>query len=731
MSSFPGMVYHYEVEVLDLLKKTGEYLPPKAQATIERAYDFAAKAHNSQVRLSGEPYIQHPLHTAYTLALLQQDAECITAAVLHDVSEDCGVPIADIEKQFGPQVAKLVDGVTKISRISWPALETTRKSAEDGLAQAENLRKMLLAMAEDVRVVLIKLADRLHNMRTLAVLPAEKRMRISRQTLEIYAPLANRLGIWDIRSQLEDLAFMHLEPEKYREVSHMVAGRSAASEKYFEQVFEILKTEMAKAGVEAEISGRPKHIYSIYKKMERYNAEGKPIAQIYDLMAVRIIVHEVQDCYSALGVVHGLWTPISGQFDDYIAAPKESMYQSLHTTVVGPEARPLEVQIRTHEMHHISEYGIAAHWRYKEGVKQDPKYDQKLAWLRQLLNWHKEVAGAEEFVDLIKTDVFRDQVYVFTPKGEIKDLPVGSTPLDFAYRIHTDLGQKCIGAKVNGRLVPLNYKLITGDAVEIVSSKNAKGPSLDWLNPHLGYARTSHAREKIRQWFRKQERTENIERGRGVLEKELKHLGIKPVGDDEIARLFKYERSDDFLAALGSGDITTHQIAVKLIPEEPAPMKIVEASQVVPSGFTGVEVMGVGDLLTHLARCCGPVPGDEIIGFITRTKGVTVHRKDCANVINVWEKERLIKVNWGRARQKAYPVSVRIEAWDRVGLLRDISTLVSGEKSNIVSVNLSQPDNSSVHIALIFETTGMEQLSRILTKLETIPGILNVARDSN
>ena len=718
------------MEVLDLLKKTGEYLPSAAQATIERAYDFAAGAHNGQLRLSGELYIQHPLQTAYTLALLQQDAECITAALLHDVSEDCGVPIEDIDKQFGHQVARLVDGVTKISRISWPALEPTRKGAEDGLVQAENLRKMLLAMAEDVRVVLIKLADRLHNMRTLSALPPEKRIRIARQTLEIYAPLANRLGIWEIRSQLEDLAFMNLEPEKYREVARMVAGRTAAGEKYLEQVVEILKSEMAKAGVRADISGRPKHIYSIYKKMERYAAEGKPTAQIYDLVAVRIVVQEVQDCYSALGVVHGLWMPIPGQFDDYIAAPKESMYQSLHTTVVGPDARPLEVQIRTHDMHNISEYGIAAHWRYKEGIKRDPKFDQKLAWLRQLLSWHKEVAGAEEFVDLIKTDVFRDQVYVFTPKGEIKDLPVGSTPLDLAYRIHTDLGQKCIGAKVNSRLVPLSYKLVTGDVVEIVSSKNAKGPSLDWLNPNLGYIKTSHAREKVRQWFRKQERTENIERGRGVLEKELKRLGVKSISDDEITKLFKFDRFDDFLAALGSGEITAHQIAVKMIPEEPAPIPIGEVSQVVPSGFTGVEVMGVGDLLTHLARCCKPVPGDEIIGFITRTKGVTVHRKDCANVTNVWEKERLIRVNWGRGRQKAYPVAVRIEAWDRVGLLRDISTLVSGEKSNIVSINLSQPDTSSIHISLTFETSGMEQLSRILSKLETIPGILSVARDA-
>ena len=721
-------MYHIAVEVLDLLKKTGEYLPPAAQAGIERAYNYAASAHQGQVRLSGEPYIQHPLHAAYTLALLQQDTESIMAALLHDVPEDCGVPMEVIEKEFGPQIANLVDGVTKISRLSWPDLEPGRKGAEDRLAQAENLRKMLLAMAEDVRVVLIKLADRLHNMRTLGALPVQKRTRIARQTMEVYAPLANRLGILEIRSQLEDLAFLHLEPEKYQEVARLVAGRRAASEKQLAQVIESLKAELARAGVRAEISGRPKHIYSVYQKMERYASEGRSEAQIYDLLGIRIIVPEVQDCYSALGIVHGFWPPISGQFDDYIAAPKESMYQSLHTTVRGPDARPLEVQIRTQEMHGVAEFGIAAHWRYKEGVKRDPKFDQKLAWLRQLLSWHKEVAGAEEFVDLIKTDVFRDQVYVFTPKGEIKDLPLGATPLDFAYRIHTDLGNKCIGAKVNGRLVPLSHRLATADIVEVVSAKNARGPSLDWLNPHLGYAKTSHAREKIRQWFRKQERAENIERGKDLLEKELKRLGLKAVPEEEMARLFKYAHYEDFLAALGSGEVTAHQIGVKLVPEEPSPA-IGEGVHAPPSGHTGVEVMGVGDLLTHLAHCCNPVPGDEIIGFITRTKGVTVHRKDCSNVLNVWEKERLIKVNWGRARQRAYPVSVHVEAWDRVGLLRDISTLVSAEKSNIVSVNTSQPDNSGIGIDLIFETTGMEQLSRILSKLEAIPGIQSVARD--
>lgn len=718
------------MEVLDLLKKTAEYLPPAAQAGIERAYQFAARAHEGQVRLSGEPFIQHPLNAAYTLALLQLDSECITAALLHDVTEDCGVPLEVIEKEFGAPVRRLVDGVTKISRLSWPALDPTRKGAEEKASQAENLRKMLLAMAEDVRVILIKLADRLHNMRTLSALPAQKRQRIAHQTMEIYAPLANRLGIQEMRSQLEDLAFLHLEPEKHREVAHLVAGKSDASDKYLEQAVETLNKELEKMGILAEVSGRPKHIYSIYRKMERYAQEGKPATQIYDLVGVRIIVPDIKDCYSALGVVHGLWSPIQGQFDDYIAAPKESMYKSLHTTVLGPDARPVEVQIRTHEMHRIAEYGIAAHWRYKEGVKKDPKFDHKLAWLRQLLTWHTEVAAAEEFVDLIKTDVFRDQVYVFTPKGEIKDLPVSSTPLDFAYRIHTDLGHKCIGAKVNGRLVPLSYKLATGDIVEIVSAKNAKGPSLDWLNPHLGYVRTSHAREKVRQWFRKQERVESIERGKNLLEKELKRLGMKVPSEEEIARLFKYDRFEDFLVALGSGELNAHQIAVKLVPEEP-PATIGEGSRTDTSGFTGVEVMGVGDLLTHLARCCNPVPGDAILGFITRTKGVTVHRKDCINVTNVWEKERLIKVNWGKGKQqRAYPVSVHIEAWDRVGLLRDISTLVSAEKSNIVSVSMSQPDNSAIGIDLIFETTGMEQLSRVLSKLEAIAGIQSVARDA-
>jgi GTP pyrophosphokinase len=721
------------VELQELREKVREYLPSEALERIEKAFDFAARAHEGQRRLSGEPFLQHPLHTAYTLAQLQLDPDCIVAALLHDVPEDCGVPLEVIEREFGPDVRRLVDGVTKLSRFAWPSREkstTPAKGPEDGLAQAESLRKMLLAMAEDIRVVLIKLADRLHNMRTLRALSPQKRREIARQTMEIYAPLANRLGIWEIKWQLEDLAFLHLEPETFRRVARMVAVRRVAREKHLEEAIKVLERELKKAGIEAEISGRPKHIYSIYRKMERYASQGKPTGQIYDLVAVRIIVNEVQDCYSALGVVHGLWTPISGQFDDYIAAPKESTYQSLHTTVVGPAGYPIEIQIRTQQMHYLAEYGIAAHWRYKEGVKRDAKFDEKLAWLRQLLNWHKELAGAQEFVDLIKTDVFRDQVYVFTPKGEIKDLPLGSTPLDFAYRIHTELGHKCIGAKVNGRLVPLNYKLATGDTVEILSSKSAKGPSLDWLNPHLEYIKTSHAREKIRQWFNKQERAENIARGRELLDRELKRLGLSAVAEEEMTRLFRYERYEDLLAALGSGELSSQQIGIRLAPVEEPPAIAPERPTARPSVSSGVEVMGVGELLTHLARCCNPVPGDEITGYITRSRGVTVHRKDCPNVTNVWEKERLIKVNWGKVPQRAaYAVAVHIEAWDRVGLLRDISTLVSAEKSNILSVNISGPTNSTVTIALTFETTGIEQLSRILSKLEAIPGIQSVARD--
>ena len=705
-----------------LIAKVQEYLPPEKIVLVEEAYHFAAKAHQGQVRKSGEPYLEHPLQTALTLAELQLDASTLAAALLHDVPENCGMPISEIEAKFGSEVAKLVDGTTKLGKLSWQAPDeaVTRES------QVDNLRKMLVAMAEDLRVVFIKLADRLHNMRTLDALSPEKQRYIAQETLEIYAPLAHRLGIWELKWQLEDLSFRYLEPGKYHQIANLVATRRNQRESFISQVIQILRAEFDKVGLRAEMSGRPKHIYSIHQKVERYAALGKDFDDIHDLFALRVLVGTVPDCYSAVGVIHSLWRPLPDEFDDFIANPKPNGYQSLHTAVMYPGTIPLEIQIRTRDMHHIAEYGVAAHWRYKEGEKKDLHFEERIAWLRQLIDWHRELSGAEEFLESVKTDIFIDQVFVYTPKGEIKDLPKGSTPLDFAYRVHTELGHRCTGAKVNGRLVPLKYQLSNGDVVEIISTKRAKGPSRDWLSPHLGYIKTSHAREKIRQWFKKQERAENIERGRELLEKELRHLGIKLSEREELAKLFNYDNVDDFLAAIGYGGITTHQIAVKLAAQQEQPREIGEVTPPMPP-VSAIKVLGVGDMLISLARCCRPVPGDEIIGYVTRSRGVTIHRQDCYNVIHEDEKERLVKVEWGQT-DSLYPVSIQLEAWDRVGLIRDISTMVAEEKVNIATMNFTNHDDHTISLYFVLETRGLAQLSRLLAKVEGIRGIISVAR---
>jgi GTP pyrophosphokinase len=584
---------------------------------------------------------------------------------------------------------------------------------------------MLVAMAEDLRVVFIKLADRLHNMRTLDALPPDRQLGIAQETLEIYAPLADRLGIWELKWQLEDLSFRYLKPEKYHQIVKLVASRRAQREKFIARAIGVLKREFEAVGLVAELSGRPKHIYSIYQKMERYSALGRHFDDIHDLLALRVLVGSVRDCYSAVGVVHSLWHPLPEAFDDYIANPKPNGYQALHTAVMCLGTTPLEIQIRTRDMHHIAEYGVAAHWRYKEGDKKDMRFEERVAWLRQLIEWHRELSGAEEFLESVKTDIFIDQVFVYTPKGEIKDLPKGSTPLDFAYRVHTELGHRCIGAKVNGRLVPFSYELKNGDIVEIISAKGTKGPSRDWLSLHLGYVKTSHAREKIRQWFKKQERAENIEQGRQILEKEMRHLGVK-VERQILAGLFNYNNVDDFLAAIGYGGVTAHQIALKLAAQEEKPK---EAAGTAPPKLesSAVQVLGVGDLVTHLAQCCHPVPGDKIIGYITRSRGVTIHREDCHNVIHEDERERLIPVEW-RQSGLLYPVNIRVEAWDRVGLMRDITTVVAEEKVNIASVNLTNGDGHTISLSLTLETGGLAQLSRILKKIDAVKGVIGVTR---
>jgi GTP pyrophosphokinase len=711
-----------------LLNKAGGYLLPEKLSLVEGAYNFALKAHEGQRRKSDEPYLEHPLQIALTLAELQLDAATLEAALLHDVSEDCGVSISQIKTKFGSEVAKLVDGTTKLNRLSlkvpeeiirWGGLATRQR-------QAENLRKMLVAMAEDLRVVFIKLADRLHNMNTLRALSPEKQRSVAWETLEIYAPLAHRLGIWELKWQLEDLSFRYLEPQKYSQLVNLVAARYTERENFITKVIKILKKEFNRIGLKAEISGRAKHLYSIYQKMERYSMLGKDFNDIYDLLALRILVVTVTDCYSAIGIVHSLWHPLPSAFNDSIANPRPNGYQSLHTVVMCLGTIPLEVQVRTHEMHRIAEYGVAAHWRYKEGGKKDIHFEERIGWLRQLIDWHRDLSGAEEFLESVKTDIFKDQVFVFTPKGEIKDLPKGSTPLDFAYRVHTELGHRCIGAKVNGRLMSLEHQLDNGDVVEILSSKRDKGPSRDWLSPHLGYIKTSHAREKLRQWFKKQERTENIERGRELLERELNRLGLK-IGDREaLAKLFKYDDVGDFLAAIGYGGVSTHHIAIKLTAQQEQPRVTTEIAPPKPPVST-VQVLGVGDLLTNLGRCCHPVPGDKIIGYVTRSRGVTVHRQDCYNVVSEDEQERLIDVEWRQA-DSLHPVRVCVKAWDRVGLIRDISTIVAEEKVNITNMNVTEHGDGTASLYVDLETRGLAQLGRLLAKIEGIRAVTSVAR---
>jgi GTP pyrophosphokinase len=719
----------------ELIRRAAGYLPAERLDLVRAAFEFAAKCHEGQKRKTGEPYITHPVAVTVDVAALELDQYALAASLLHDVQEDCGVPNETLRAEFGADVARLVDGLTKLEKLPIK-FEQNDQAARDGV-QAQNLRKMFLAMAEDVRVVLIKLCDRLHNMRTLGAFPLDKQRRIARETMEIFAPLANRLGIWQIKWELEDLSFRYLEPEKYKEIAELLDSKRGARERYIQEATETLKAHLANAGIEAEVTGRAKHIYSIFQKMDRYAIQSKSFDQIYDLLAVRVFVDSVADCYHALGLVHALWRPIPAQFDDYIANPKDSHYQSLHTTVFSLGGRPLEIQIRTHEMHRVAEYGVAAHWRYKEGGKRDERDEERMAWLRQLVDWQRDLSGAEEFVESVKTDIFQDQVFVYTPKGQVLDMPAGATPLDFAYRIHTDLGHQTVGAKVNGRMVPLNHALKNGDRVDIMRSRASKGPSRDWLNSNLGYVRTTHSKEKIRQWFRKQQRADNIERGRELVEKEMRRLAVDlSERQAQILGLFNYSEWDDFLAAVGYGGVSTNTIAFKLgavlqheeeATQEPPALPTKQAPAML--GGPGLRVLGVGNLLSTMGRCCNPLPGDQIVGYVTRARGVTVHRADCHNVLGEEERERIVEVEWGTVA-KLYPASVRIEAWDRVGLLRDISTVVTEDKVNMVGVRTVENGDGSVSILATLETTGLEQLSRLLSRIEIIRGVRTVERNA-
>ena len=725
-----------QVEQL-LLDKMELYLSADKIAEVRRAYAFAEIAHTGQKRLSGEPFFEHPKQTALFLADLKLDANTLSAALLHDVLEDCDVTYDQLHDQFGDDVARLVDGVTKLTRAQVMGDEDFHMPSSgdydpeaiaddiDEIAQAETLRKMLMTMAEDVRVVLIKLADRLHNMRTISALPHSRREAMARETLEIFAPLAHRLGIWEVKWMLEDMSFQQLQPEAYKRISRRLNSKRAEREAYVERMVHIIRAELEAAEVDGDVYGRPKHIYSIHRKSERYSNQNKEAEEIYDLFAVRIIVEDVKDCYAALGVVHTKWRPLPGQFDDYIANPKDNLYQSLHTAILCEDNAPVEVQIRTKDMHQVAEYGVAAHWLYKEAGDHDTQFEEKMTWLRQLLEWQRDAGGAVEFIESFKTDIFQNQVYVYTPKGDVIELPTGATPLDFAYRIHTDVGHSCVGAKVNGKLVALNHPIENGDTIQVMTSKTARGPSLDWLNASLGYAKTSSAKTKIRQWFNRQERAGNVERGKEVFLRQLQRLDID-IDEEKASVVLRYHEVDDMFAALGDGTLTTERLVGRLTVGSTVPH--VETKQGIPrtGPASGIEVLGVGDLLTSIARCCNPIMGDGIVGFITRGRGVTIHRENCPNILAEDESERIVSVDWGETKT-LYPVRVQIKGWDRVGLLGDITSVVSNERVNIANIASEEYDDMSV-ISLTVYISGTDQLSTLYTRLEAVNGIISVSR---
>lgn len=707
-----------------LIARLRTYDPEFDDTIIRTAFETALHAHRHQSRKSGEPYILHPIAVAHILIDLKLDPACIAAGLMHDVVEDTEITLEQIRDRCGAEIASIVDGLTKLKVIEG-------RTKED--AQIGSYRKMFIAMADDPRVVLIKLADRLHNMRTLQHVPAEKQQRVARETLEIYAPLAHRLGIWQIKWELEDLAFRFLYPEIYETISRQMQLRRDAREKIVQRMITRLRQELEKEGIRAEITGRPKHIYSIWRKMER---KGVPLDQIYDQLAVRVIVNTVDECYRVLGVVHNRWTPIPNEFDDYIAMPKESMYQSLHTTVLIPGGQPCEIQIRTHEMHEVAEHGIAAHWRYKEGMgrKAEASFEAKLQWLRNLIAWRREIDEDKDFVETLKTEMLQDQVYVFTPKGKIIDLPQGATPVDFAYRIHSDVGNNCIGAKVNNRQVPLHYQLQNGDMVAITTSKQPRGPSRDWLE----FVRTSNARNHIRRWFRRQERGANIAAGRDMLERELKRLGVTMAFDD-IAEINNFKTAEELFLAIGIGDHHPREVVKRVLTKQKtseeqddplAKLPDVAPRQPEPASV-GIQIRGSTDVHTRLAKCCNPVEGDPIVGFVTRGKGLTIHRADCYNILHERDRERLMEVAWGPTQtRQSYPVPVRIEAWDRVGLWRDITSTVADMGINIKSVQ--QVENRHAGRATLAATLmvdSLSQLTTILDKINRIPDVIEAHRE--
>lgn len=711
-----------------------DYYPKFDRALVERAYLFAKEAHAGQFRNSGEAFIVHPLEVACILAELGLDITSIVAGLLHDVVEDTSVTMDEIEAEFGTEVGFLVAGVTKLGKIEY-------KSKED--RHAENLRKMFLAMARDIRVILIKLADRLHNLRTLEHHPVPKQREIAQETLEIFAPVAHRLGIYKIKWELEDLSFRHLEPDKYYELGERIAKKRKEREDYINLVISKLHNKLEEAGIKGDISGRPKNFYSAYRKMVE---QKKDLSEIYDLIAVRVIVETVRECYATLGIVHTMWKPIPGRFKDYIAMPKPNMYQSLHTTLIGPLGEPFELQIRTVEMHRTAEYGIAAHWRYKEGGRPtDPGFEKKLSWLRQILEWQHELRDAREFMESLKIDLFSDVVFVFTPKGDVLELPSGSIPIDFAYRIHTEIGHCCVGAKVNGRIVPLDYQLKNGDIVEILTSKQSSGPSQDWLS----IVKTSQAKNRIKQWYKKEKKEDNILRGRELLEKELRRQGFdsssfyKLENKDNLCQRFGFQTEDNLYAGIGTGTISATTVIRKVreelrkredlssIPSENDPGSLVKTPEKREQISTGIQVKGVKDLAVHLSHCCNPLPGDRIVGYITRGRGVSVHREDCPNIVHHFESEseRVVEVSWDEEDvPTTYQVEIEVHAFDRPHLTTDIMNTIADTRTVINAVNARAKKDKMALINLKLEIRDIEHLYAIMQKVNLVSDVLEVHR---
>ena len=723
----------------ELLGRVRKYHPQAdGEALIEKAYHFAENAHASQRRKSGEPYFVHPLTVAGILASLMLDAPTIAAGLLHDTVEDCDcVSLETVEKEFGQEVAVLVDGVTKLGKLEFNSREEQ---------QAESLRKMILAMSRDIRVVLIKLADRLHNMRTLKFQSPEKQRLIAQETLDIYAPLAHRLGVYKIKQELEDLCLRYLDPQGYQNLIQKVGMRRAEREESIRLVIKQLGQKIEELGIRYDIDGRPKHFYSIYKKMVLQN---KPFEQIFDLIAIRVLVDTIPDCYAVLGIVHTLWKQVPNRFKDYISTPKPNMYQSLHTTVVGQNGMPFEVQIRTWEMHRVAEFGIAAHWRYKEGKQAGDELDKKLYWLRQILDWQNETKDSKEFINSLKVDLFSDEVFVFTPKGDIMDMPKGATPIDFAYRIHSAVGNKCIGAKVNGRIVTLDTPLSTGDFVEIITQANAKGPSMDWLK----IAKTSQAKAKIRQFFKRELKEENVAKGRDMLEYEAKRQAttlpalLKSDYLEPLLKKYAFFDVDDIYAAVGYGGLAASHVVTRLIEEQrrrekPAPPPVPQvtpeeqrakqqaAQQHLGSSDHGIFVRGEPGMLVRFARCCSPLPGDEIVGYITRGRGVTVHQADCINVLSEIDSARLVEVSWDSEAKTNFSGSIQILAYDRDGLLADLVLFIGSLKVTISAISAKTNKNQTCAINVTLEVKNRQELDKIIKQLSKRSDIIEIFRVS-